>query len=100
MDYYTGIMFRGYIGGAGAAILQAVANNALCAKFGRDPPAGGFGIDVESVAESSGRESRPEVATRRDTVRIADRGRLERKRSRCSRTQAMIFPSLRPERAS
>ena len=52
MDYYTGIMFRGYIGGAGAAILAGGRYNALCAKFGRDLPAGGFGIDVESVAES------------------------------------------------
>ena len=52
MDYYTGIMFRGYCGGAGAAILSGGRYNALCAKFGKDMPAGGFGIDVESVAES------------------------------------------------
>ena len=80
MDYYTGIMFRGYIGGAGAAILAGGRYNALCAKFGRDLPAGGFGIDVESVAESLQGASRPEVATRRDTVRIAlTKGRLEKK---------------------
>lgn len=80
MDYYTGIMFRGYIGGAGAAILAGGRYNALCAKFGRDLPAGGFGIDVESVAESLQGSSRPEVATRRDTVRIAlTKGRLEKK---------------------
>ena len=66
MDYYTGIMFRGYIGGAGAAILSGGRYNALCAKFGKDMPAGGFGIDVESVAESLAGASRPEVATRRD----------------------------------
>ena len=80
MDYYTGIMFRGYIGGAGAAILAGGRYNALCAKFGRDLPADGFGIDVESVAESLQGASRPEVATRRDTVRIAlTKGRLEKK---------------------
>lgn len=80
MDYYTGIMFRGYIGGAGAAILAGGRYNALCAKFGRDLPAGGFGIDVESVAESLQGASRPEVATRRDTVCIAlTKGRLEKK---------------------
>ena len=60
MDYYTGIMFRGYIGGAGAAILAGGRYNALCAKFGKDMPAGGFGIDVESVAESLAGQSRPE----------------------------------------
>ena len=80
MDYYTGIMFRGYIGGAGAAILAGGRYNALCAKFGKDMPAGGFGIDVESVADSLAGQSRPEVATRRDTVRIAlTKGRLEKK---------------------
>ena len=80
MDYYTGIMFRGYIGGAGAAILAGGRYNALCAKFGKDMPAGGFGIDVESVADSLAGQSCPEVATRRDTVRIAlTKGRLEKK---------------------
>lgn len=80
MDYYTGIMFRGYIGGAGAAILSGGRYNALCAKFGRDLPAGGFGIDVERVAESLTGAQRPEAATRRGTVRIAlTKGRLEKK---------------------
>ena len=80
MDYYTGVMFRGYIGGAGAAILSGGRYNALCAKFGKDMPAGGFGIDVESVAESLQGAARPEAAIRRDTVRIAlTKGRLEKK---------------------
>ena len=80
MDYYTGIMFRGYIGGAGAAILAGGRYNALCAKFGKDLAAAGFGMDVESVAESLAGAGRPEVATRRDTVRIAlTKGRLEKK---------------------
>lgn len=80
MDYYTGIMFRGYIGGAGAAILSGGRYNALCAKFGRDLPAGGFGIDVERVAESLTGAQRPEAAMRRGTVRIAlTKGRLEKK---------------------
>lgn len=80
MDYYTGVMFRGYIGGAGAAILSGGRYNALCAKFGKDLPAGGFGIDVESVAESLQGAARPEAATRRDIVRIAlTKGRLEKK---------------------
>lgn len=80
MDYYTGVMFRGYIGGAGAAILSGGRYNALCAKFGRDLPAGGFGIDVESVAESLTGAQCTAAATRRDSVRIAlTKGRLEKK---------------------
>lgn len=76
MDYYTGIMFRGYVGGAGAAILSGGRYNALCARFGRDLPAGGFGIDVERLAESRDDDT-PAV---RDSVRIAlTKGRLEKK---------------------
>ena len=79
MDYYTGIMFRGYTGGAGAAILSGGRYNALCGKFGRDLPAGGFGIDVESVAESL-TDAAPDAADRRSAVRIAlTKGRLEKK---------------------
>ncbi|MGE4548944.1 MAG: ATP phosphoribosyltransferase regulatory subunit [Intestinibacillus sp.] len=80
MDYYTGIMFRGYIGGAGAAILSGGRYNDLCAKFGRDMPAGGFGIDVESVAESRMGAADTSAQSRKDTVRIAlTKGRLEKK---------------------
>lgn len=80
MDYYTGVMFRGYIGGAGAAILSGGRYNALCAKFGKDLPAGGFGMDVECIADSLQGAAQPEAATRRDTVRIAlTKGRLEKK---------------------
>lgn len=77
MDYYTGIMFRGYLGGAGAAILAGGRYNALCAKFGRDLPAAGFGIDVERIAETGSEADHCQV---RDTIRIAlTKGRLEKK---------------------
>ena len=77
MDYYTGIMFRGYLGGAGAAILAGGRYNALCAKFGRDLPAAGFGIDVECIAETGREADNRQV---RDTIRIAlTKGRLEKK---------------------
>ncbi len=80
MDYYTGVMFRGYIGGAGAAILSGGRYNALCGRFGKDMPAGGFGIDVESVSESLTGAGRPEASARRSTVRLAlTKGRLEKK---------------------
>ena len=80
MDYYTGVMFRGYLGGAGAAILSGGRYNALCAKFGKDLPAAGFGIDVESVAEAMNGADEAEAAVRHDTIRIAlTKGRLEKK---------------------
>ncbi len=80
MDYYTGVMFRGYTGGAGAAILSGGRYNALCARFGKDMPAGGFGIDVESVSESLTGAKHPEASAKRGAVRLAlTKGRLEKK---------------------
>lgn len=77
MDYYTGVMFRGYLGGTGAAILSGGRYNALCAKFGRDLPAAGFGINVERIAEVGSQSANTPM---RDTVRIAlTKGRLEKK---------------------
>ena len=79
MGYYTGIMFRGYVGGAGAAILSGGRYNGLCAKFGRDLPAAGFGIDIESVAEAA-TAACDEKKADPDRVRIAlTKGRLEKK---------------------
>lgn len=76
MDYYTGIMFRGYVGGAGAVIVSGGRYNALCAKFGRDLPAGGFGIDVENLAQLKNEKS----TCQHDSIRIAlTKGRLEKK---------------------
>ncbi|MDY5971425.1 MAG: ATP phosphoribosyltransferase regulatory subunit [Butyricicoccus sp.] len=80
MDYYTGIMFRGYLGGAGAAILSGGRYNALCANFGKDLPAAGFGIDVESVAEAMNGADTEAATVRHGTIRIAlTKGRLEKK---------------------
>ncbi len=80
MDYYTGVMFRGYTGGAGAAILSGGRYNALCARFGKDLPAGGFGIDVETLSDTITGAQRSDAAARRSTVRLAlTKGRLEKK---------------------
>ena len=75
MDYYTGIMFRGYIGGAGAAILAGGRYNALCAKFGKGPPGGRLRHRRgERRGEPSGREpSRGRNAPRYGSHR-ADQG--------------------------
>jgi len=80
MDYYTGVMFRGYTGGAGATILSGGRYNSLCARFGKDIPAGGFGIDVESVSETLADDRNLKYSSGRCTVRLAlTKGRLEKK---------------------
>ena len=52
IDYYTGLMFRGYMGGAGSPVLAGGRYDNLCAKFGRDIPATGFAIDIDALSES------------------------------------------------
>lgn len=49
MDYYTGMMFCGYIGGAGSTVLQGGRYDHLCAKFGRDIPAAGFAVNIDAL---------------------------------------------------
>ncbi|MDO5784224.1 MAG: ATP phosphoribosyltransferase regulatory subunit [Eubacteriales bacterium] len=60
IDYYTGMMFRGYMGGAGAPVLVGGRYDSLCAKFGKDIPATGFAIDIDALSESV--ELKKEVA--------------------------------------
>ena len=64
-DYYTGIVFQGYIEGVGAAVLFGGRYDTLLKEYGRDLPAVGFGIDVDAVAKGMGKENlsvnRPEM---------------------------------------
>ena len=52
IDYYTGMMIRGYMGGAGSPVLVGGRYDNLCAKFGRDIPATGFAIDIDALSDS------------------------------------------------
>ena len=50
MDYYTGVVFRGYVEGAGDAVLSGGRYDKLVGAFGRPAPATGFAVDVDAVA--------------------------------------------------
>lgn len=50
IDYYTGVIFRGYVEGAGTAVLSGGRYDKLCAAFGRSAEAIGFAVDVDAVA--------------------------------------------------
>lgn len=73
IDYYTGMMFRGYMGGAGAPVLGGGRYDSLCAKFGRDIPATGFAIDIDELSDSV--ELKPEKTT--EELVFADAGSLK-----------------------
>lgn len=50
-EYYTGLIFRGYVQGFGATILSGGRYDSMMPQFGRDYPAVGFAVDVDAVAE-------------------------------------------------
>ncbi len=49
-DYYTGIIFRGYIEGYGQHVLSGGRYDTLPGDFGRDAAAVGFAVNVEAAA--------------------------------------------------
>lgn len=49
-DYYTGIVFRGYISGVGSSVLKGGRYDRLIGEFGRDVNAVGFGVNVDAVS--------------------------------------------------
>jgi len=49
-DYYTGVVFSGYLYGYGEAVLSGGRYDKLISEFGLDVPATGFGINVDAVA--------------------------------------------------
>lgn len=52
LDYYTGVVFRGYAEGAGCEVLSGGRYDRLLESFGRAAPATGFAIDVDEVAQT------------------------------------------------
>ena len=56
IDYYTGVVFRGYVEGAGDAVLSGGRYDGLTASFGRPAPATGFAVDVDAVTSCQPQE--------------------------------------------
>ena len=50
IDYYTGIVFRGYLEGLNEPVLLGGRYNKLISEFGFDAAATGFGINVNAVS--------------------------------------------------
>ncbi len=51
-DYYTGIVFKGYVEGYGQEVLAGGRYDNLLKEFGEDLTAVGFGVDVDSVVNT------------------------------------------------
>jgi ATP phosphoribosyltransferase regulatory subunit len=51
-NYYTGLVFRGYMQSSGHTVLSGGRYDALLAEFGRPAPAAGFGLVIDPLAEA------------------------------------------------
>lgn len=63
IEYYTGMVFRGYGRGAAENVLSGGRYDKLIGMFGQEVPATGFALDVEAVADclEQPRHARPET---------------------------------------
>ena len=52
LDYYTGVVFRGYMEGAGESVLAGGRYDKLISRFDMDVPATGFGVNISTVADT------------------------------------------------
>lgn len=60
MDYYSGVVFQGYIGNFGKPVLMGGRYDQLGKDFGVNLPAIGFACEIELLAQASeGKESKP-----------------------------------------
>ena len=50
VDYYTGVMFRAYVEGAGKVVLAGGRYDNLISAFGKDLPSTGFSVYVDELA--------------------------------------------------
>ncbi len=61
LDYYTGIIFEGYVSGVGHSVLSGGRYDSLLKKFGRDLPACGFSIKLDYLLEVVSVQTKPVV---------------------------------------
>ncbi len=57
LDYYTGIIFRGYVQGVGNTVLSGGRYDNLIKVFGRDEKAIGFSINIDCLIQLVKHES-------------------------------------------
>ncbi len=51
-NYYTGVVFRGFIEGSGLTVLSGGRYDSLLGEFGKSLPATGFGVEIDALANA------------------------------------------------
>ena len=80
-EYYSSLIFRGYISSAGEPVFSGGRYDELFKDFGESLPAIGFGINVDQLASRllKGNESEASENSAQNSIRIAlTKGRLEK----------------------
>lgn len=73
MDFYTGLVIKGYLEGYGEEVLSGGRYDTLLAEFGYDQPAVGMAVNVDAVANVIGKKYTPEQ-TPPDVLIASDAG--------------------------
>ena len=73
-NYYTGIIFRGYVEGYGQPALSGGRYDALLGDFGREAAAVGFAVNVEAVAKVYMKEHKEKLRKIPDVLVFGEKG--------------------------
>lgn len=73
-NYYTGVVFRGYINGYGNTVISGGRYDGLMEKFGRPMPATGFAVDNNALISTLIASKGDKLMSKIDTVIYAERG--------------------------
>ena len=74
LNYYTGIIFRGFTHGVGFPVLSGGRYDGLVGKFGRECPATGFSLGINMVMMALERQKAPIRRPEVDTLVCCDAG--------------------------
>lgn len=73
-DYYTGIVFKGYLSEVGQSVLRGGRYDKLVGEFGRDCPAVGFGVNIDTVARHLRKIGNTPLAKPLDAIVFGEKG--------------------------
>lgn len=73
-DYYTGIVFKGYLSGVGQSVLKGGRYDGLLAEFGEPSPAVGFGVNCDAVANYLSKNGAAPQSKKPDCIVFGEKG--------------------------
>lgn len=82
-NYYTGLLFRGYIMGYGMPVLSGGRYDALTGDFGSPNPATGFAVNINAVAKVLLKNNPMELTTPSEILVYAESGALRQGFAHC-----------------